>query len=74
MSTDNVQVTVDAEKQKIKIDKRGLSTIAIQANNLPSSMTTSQLKVDKNEQDDEIYMSASETNKMATMNQSLPAS
>ena len=74
MSTDNVQVTVDAEKQKIKIDKRGHSTIAIQANNLPSSMTTSQLKVDKNEQDDEIYMSASETNKMATMNQSLPAS
>ena len=74
MSSDNVQVTVDAEKQKIKIDKRGLSTIAIQANNLPSSMTTSQLKVDKNEQDDEIYMSASETNKMATMNHSLPAS
>ena len=74
MSSDNVQVTVDAEKQKIKIDKRGHSTIAIQANNLPSSLTTSQLKVDKNEQDDEIYMSASETNKMAAMNQSLPAS
>ena len=74
MSSDNVQVTVDAEKQKIKIDKRGHSTIAIQANNLPSSLTTSQLKVDKNKQDDEIYMSASETNKMAAMNQSLPAS
>ena len=74
MSSENVQVTVDAEKQKIKINKRGHSTIAIEANNLPSSMTTSQVKVDKSEQDDEIYMSATETNKMATMSQSLPVS
>ena len=72
MSSENVQVTVDAEKQKIKIDKRGHSTIAIQANNLPTSMTTSQIKVDKSEQDDEIYMSANETNKM--MSQSVPVS
>ena len=70
MSSENVQVTVDAEKQKIKIDKRGQSTIAIQANNLPSSMTSSQIKVEKSEEDDEIYMSATEANKMTVMSQS----
>jgi hypothetical protein len=34
-SNDNYQVTVDAEKQQLKIAKRGQATIAFKATNLP---------------------------------------
>ena len=41
LSNDNYQVTVDADKQQMKISKRGQATIAMKASNLPTSMASS---------------------------------
>jgi len=42
-SNDNYQVTVDAEKQQLKIAKRGQATIAFKATNLPKREPVSQM-------------------------------
>ena len=40
LSNDNYQVTVDTDKQQMKISKRGQATIAMKATNLPNAMNS----------------------------------
>ena len=40
LSNDNYQVTVDTDKQQMKISKRGQATIAMRATNLPNAMNS----------------------------------